>query len=95
MDFLPMFRGVPVAREGARTRVHNINVANNPRLGFLASKNHFTVANSPGLFQMVGRVIASRQPAVLRDGSQTVETETQVADGAGSKIEEDSKTTVQ
>ena len=99
MDAIPMFRGVPVNRESRHTVVYNINVNKNRNLGFLARRNHFTIANSRGLFQLAGRVMAQRQPPYLRRSTQPAQQPDSMVAGEEKPTKtatvEDNKTTVQ
>lgn len=59
-DWIPMFRGVSVEARGSGTELINIDVADDSDFGFLAARNHFTIANDHRLHESVGDLLVAR-----------------------------------
>ena len=64
-DLIPAFRGLPVVARSPHTELANINVGRHPGLKSLAQHNHFTLANSYRMHEIVAEVAVSRQPPSL------------------------------
>ena len=64
-DAIPVFRGVAVSVKGSNTTLYNIDVKQYPGLADLAARNHFTISSTQSMRQIVGEILATRQPTTV------------------------------